>query len=114
MSARADETAEDEHRPDTDGRPTIRGPYRDVVLGVDTEHPCGALLGFGSESAALRSTSLEVVPTWRLPPPYGYVPSAPATGFDSEHQAEAESRFASLLLPWRERDPPPRSRPATW
>ncbi|MCX5250416.1 universal stress protein [Streptomyces sp. NBC_00201] len=47
---RADRTAEDDHAPDEEGRPSARTPYRDVVVGVDTAQPCEELLAFAFET----------------------------------------------------------------
>jgi nucleotide-binding universal stress UspA family protein len=82
---RADETVEGEHMPDTEGRPSAHGPYREVVVGVDPAHRCEELLGFAFESAALRSTPLRVV--------------------HSASEAGAEPALAPMLQPWREKYP---------
>ncbi|WP_328500547.1 universal stress protein [Streptomyces sp. NBC_00457] len=96
---RADETAEAEHMPDADGRPSADGPYREVVVGVDAAHPCEEMLAFAFESAALRSTSLLAVHSSHLSSAYGHVPGT-ANG-----KAEAAHALASALRPWREKYP---------
>ncbi|MGP4050178.1 universal stress protein [Streptomyces sp. 2A115] len=98
---RADQTLEDEHIPDTEGRPSPRTPYRDVVVGVDTAHPCEEVLAFAFESAALRSAPLRVVHTWRLP----YTPGAVEAKAGAAAQQTAERALATVLLPWREKHP---------
>jgi nucleotide-binding universal stress UspA family protein len=96
---RADETPESERVPDADGVPSTRGPYREVVVGVDTAHPCEEVLAFAFESAALRSAQLRVVHAWQLPLALG--PGAQ----DVTAQEDAEQALAALLGPWREKYP---------
>ncbi|MFI1566512.1 universal stress protein [Streptomyces sp. NPDC020490] len=98
---RAERTAADEHVPDAGGRPSEREPYREVVVGVDTAHPCEEVLRFAFESATLRTAPLRVVHTWqppRLPGPAD-VQAADAA------RTEAEQALTALVRPWREKFP---------
>ncbi|MXM64689.1 universal stress protein [Streptomyces sp. HUCO-GS316] len=100
---RADHTAENEHMPNAEGRPSVRGPYREVVVGVDPAHPCEELLSFAFESATLRSRSLSVVHTWHLA--YGHVPGTADTQAEVTSRADAQHALATMLQPWREKYP---------
>ena len=98
---RADRTAEDEHVPDEEGRPSARTPYRDVVVGVDTAQPCEELLAFAFESAALRSAPLRVVHSWHVP----YAQTAAVARMSAVAQQAAERALDAMLRPWREKYP---------
>ncbi|MES5819834.1 universal stress protein [Streptomyces sp. RG80] len=98
---RADQTPDDEHAPDAEGRASARTPYRVVVVGVDPASPCEELLNFAFESAALRSAALRVVHGWRLP----YVPAALEAKARREVGAAAERTLGVVLAPWREKFP---------
>ncbi|AZQ39478.1 universal stress protein [Streptomyces cyaneochromogenes] len=98
---RADQTLEDEHEPDAEGRPSAHTPYRPVVVGVDPAQPCEELLAFAFESATLRAAPLRVVHTWQLP----YVPHALEAKARRDVQAGAERVLDSVLGPWREKYP---------
>ncbi|WP_155056048.1 universal stress protein [Streptomyces blattellae] len=98
---RADQTVEDEHVPDPEGRPSARTPYRDVVVGVDPAQSCEDLLAFAFESATLRAAPLRVVYAWQLP----YVPRALEAKARGEVRAAAEQALAAVLAPWREKYP---------
>ncbi|MCT7353874.1 universal stress protein [Streptomyces sp. 15-116A] len=98
---RSDQTPEDEHLPDQDGRPSPRTPYRGVVVGVDPAHSCEELLAFAFESAALRAVPLRVVYAWQLP----YMPSAAQAKARKAVHASAEKALAGVLGPWREKYP---------
>ncbi|MEU5281173.1 universal stress protein [Streptomyces asoensis] len=101
---RALETAADEHEPDPAGVPSAATPFRPVVLGLDTRHADGTLIGFAFDAARRRATSLHVVHGWNPPPYYAYgTPANPAL-----HEAlalgEAEA-LAQVMRPWREKFP---------
>lgn len=98
---RADRTAEDDHLPDGDGRPSTRTPYREVVVGVDTAHPCDELLAFALESAALRSAPLRVVHAWHVP----YAQRAAVARMSAVARQAAELALEGMLRPWREKYP---------
>ncbi|MFE3169797.1 universal stress protein [Streptomyces sp. NPDC059224] len=98
---RAGRTSEDERLPDAEGRPSARAPYREVVVGVDTSHPCEEVLGFAFENAALRNAPLRVVHTCRPPGLLG------AANAEAEVIARrtAEQALAAATGPWREKFP---------
>jgi len=96
---RADETPESERVPGTDGAPSIRTPYRDVVVGVDTARPCEEVLAFAFESAALRSAPLRVVHAWQQ----SISPGPGAKNMSAQDDAERD--LAMVLGPWREKYP---------
>ncbi|KUO17730.1 universal stress protein [Streptomyces dysideae] len=98
---RADQTLEDEHTPDAEGRPSARTPYRAVVVGVDPAHPAEELLAFAFESATLRAAPLRVVHAWRLP----YVPAALEAKARREVRQAAQRTLEAVLAPWREKYP---------
>ena len=96
---RADETPASERMPGSDGKPSARAPYREVVVGVDTSHMCEDVLAFAFESAVLRSAPLRVVHAWTQSISPG--PGAKNTNA----QEEAERELARVLGPWREKYP---------
>ncbi|MFC8244625.1 universal stress protein [Streptomyces chartreusis] len=98
---RADQTLEDEHEPDAEGRPSAHTPYRPVVVGVDPAQSCEELLGFAFESARLRGAPLRVVHTWQVP----YVPTALEVKARNEVRTKAERVLDAVLGPWREKYP---------
>lgn len=52
-----------------DGPPPARiGPYRDLIVGVDVNQSCDALLAFAFDEAARRDCTLRAVYGWSLPP----------------------------------------------
>ncbi|WP_328552093.1 universal stress protein [Streptomyces sp. NBC_00358] len=77
---------------------------RDVVLGLDLEHPGASVIAFAFRAAADRATGLRVVHGWSPPPYYGY-----GGAFDAEVNeellAEAQRRLTEVLSPWREKFP---------
>ncbi|MFC4463639.1 universal stress protein [Streptomyces xiangluensis] len=96
--------AEDEHQPDADGRPSAATPFRDVVLGLDHEHPDDAVIAFAFEAAARRAARLRVVHGASLPPYFVYGLAAdPALG--GELARQEESAVEVVLAPWREKFP---------
>jgi nucleotide-binding universal stress UspA family protein len=96
--------AEDEHQPDPEGHPSTTTPYRDVVLGLDHEHPDDTVIEFAFEAAARRATALRVVHGWSLPPYFAYGLSAdPALG--SELAQQEKSAVAEALAPWLKKFP---------
>ncbi|MDN3027810.1 universal stress protein [Streptomyces sp. S.PB5] len=98
---RADETRQDEHLPDAEGRPSVHTPHRAVVVGVDPASPCEDLLGFAFESAYLRSAPLTVVNAWHLP----YVPTALEAKARRDIRRASERVLGAVLAPWREKYP---------
>jgi nucleotide-binding universal stress UspA family protein len=102
---RAGETAEDEHRPDTDGLPSAATPYRDVVLGLDTSRPSEALIEFAFDAAARRGAVLRVIHGWSLPPVYAYNPGAMDPMLNEDLAANEASTLTETLRAWREKFP---------
>ena len=98
---RADRTAEDDHVPDDEGRPSAHTTYRDVVVGVDTAQPCEELLAFAFESAALRNAPLRVVHAWHVP----FAPPAAVATMSAAAEQAAEHALADELRPWLEKFP---------
>ncbi|WP_416961335.1 universal stress protein [Streptomyces sp. Agncl-13] len=96
---RADETPESERMPGSDGKPSARTPYREVVVGIDTARPCEEVLAFAFESAVLRFAPLRVVHAWQQSISPG--PGAKNTSA----QEDAERDLARVLGPWREKYP---------
>ncbi|MFI9152492.1 universal stress protein [Streptomyces sp. NPDC053367] len=98
---RAGETAEDEHLPDGDGKPSLRTPFRDIAVAVDLDGPCEEVLDFAFHAADLRRAPLRVVHAWRVPLSHGLP--------DAEERARvrtaAERELAGRLGPWREKYP---------
>ncbi|GAA2436417.1 universal stress protein [Streptomyces macrosporus] len=82
-----------------------RGPYRDVVLGVDPSRPNEELVEFAFDAAALRGALLRVVHGWEPPPVYGINPVALGPNPVDDLAGEKEQALAAALRPWREKYP---------
>jgi len=96
---RAGTTSATEHLPAADGvsPEEIPGlPYRDVVLGLDPEHPCDEPVEFAFASARRLTAALRVVHTYRTPG------GTTAPGGPREREERA---VAAALRPWREKFP---------
>lgn len=98
---RADQTVEDEHVLDAEGRPSADTPYRPVVVGVDAVRPSEQVLAFAFENAALRGAPLRVVYAWRLP----LVRATAEAGAHRAAEDAAGQALSSALAPWREKFP---------
>ncbi|WP_371600795.1 universal stress protein [Streptomyces sp. NBC_00564] len=104
---RAGESSADEHLPALDGispEEIPETPYRDVVLGLDTQRPCDELIEFAFESARRCGATLHVIHafgTARVEPADG--PWAPVSG--PELLAARERTVAATLRPWCEKFP---------
>ncbi|MEU6096904.1 universal stress protein [Streptomyces sp. NPDC047079] len=104
---RAGDTFADEHLPALDGvspDEIPETPYRDVLLGLDTEHPFDDLLGFAFESARRRGTGLRVIHAIGAAPDHaaqGRLDTADA----GEPRAEREHILVAALRPWCEKYP---------
>ncbi|NEA04438.1 universal stress protein, partial [Streptomyces sp. SID10116] len=71
---RAGRGVAEDHLPAADGvapDEIPRTPYREIVLGLDIEHPCDEVIVFAFDLARLRGTGLRVVHAFRPPPRYG-------------------------------------------
>jgi len=100
---RAGDTAEDEHLPDSSGKPSVCTPCRDVVVAVDVDGggPCDDVLEFAFRAAELRRAPLRVVHAWNVPLSHG-IPDA------EEHARMREvtqRELTALLDPWSEKFP---------
>ncbi|MBO1413085.1 universal stress protein [Streptomyces sp. FH025] len=76
----------------------------EVVLGLDLDHRCDAVLHFAFESAALRAVPLRVVHVWQPPMGSDLVPTVTAS-LGRVVATEAMRRFTDTLDPWREKYP---------
>ncbi|MEU8989200.1 universal stress protein [Streptomyces sp. NPDC048558] len=112
---RAGRSAADEHLPATDGvapEEIPETPYRQVVLGLQTDRPCDELIEFAFDAARRRGTSLSVVRAFR-PAPVPSVPlvsaapegPAPAPRPQAQALADEERTVAAVLRLWREKYP---------
>ncbi|MET9881835.1 universal stress protein [Streptomyces sp. NPDC006430] len=74
--------------------------HREVLVGVDTDTPCDALLAFAFEEASRRSCTLRAVHSWTLPPLAGY-----GAAYDPRVHAQldlsARAALDDVLKPWR-------------
>ncbi|GGZ96153.1 universal stress protein [Streptomyces echinoruber] len=80
-------------------------PYRAVLLGLDTGHPCDELIAFAFEAARRRGTELRVLHACR--PPSGSVADTASVSRPSgpERPAAAEHAVLAAVRPWREKYP---------
>lgn len=101
---RAGEQAADEHEPDPAGIPSAATAFRPVVVGLDPSGAADAVLAFAFEEAERRSTSLEVVHGWSLPPCYVYGLAADPEWHDEIVRQEAAG-LSEALGPWRRKYP---------
>ncbi|GGN48561.1 stress-inducible protein [Streptomyces albiflavescens] len=99
---RAGWSAADDHMPDSDGRPSVRTPCREVMLAVDPKNDCGAVLDFAFEAAKHRGASLSVIHAWQL---LLHSPGGTDQESDASAQRDAESALAQVIAPWREKYP---------
>ncbi|KIQ65918.1 hypothetical protein TR51_10415 [Kitasatospora griseola] len=76
----------------------------EVVLGLDLDHRCDAVLHFAFESAALRAVPLRVVHAWQPPMGSDLAPAVTAS-LGRVVATEAMQRFTDTLGPWREKYP---------
>ncbi|WP_327265776.1 universal stress protein [Streptomyces sp. NBC_01232] len=84
--------------------PDGRHAAREVLVGVDINRPCDALLAFAFEEAARRACALHALHSWSLPPLVGY-----GAAYDPRVHAQLEmSANASLgdvLGTWQDKYP---------
>ncbi|MCI3928882.1 universal stress protein [Streptomyces sp. AN091965] len=97
---RAGETSADEHLPALHGispDEVSETPYRDVVLGLDTEHPCDELIEFAFGTARGYGAPLHVLHAFRPAPPR----ASDGTPFPGpELLADRERAVVAALRPW--------------
>ncbi|MCX4904016.1 universal stress protein [Streptomyces sp. NBC_00878] len=96
---RAGNSAENEHLPDRDGKPSARTPCRDVAVAVDVGGSCDALLECAFRAAELRGAPLRAVHAWHVPLRHG-IPYAEER---ARVRQDAEREFTALLEPWRQK-----------
>jgi nucleotide-binding universal stress UspA family protein len=97
----------DEHLPAPDGIspdeiPQV--PYRDVVLGLDTEKPCDELIAFAFDAARLRGAALRVIHAYSTPPSYTAADRLVQVN-GPQLLAEHEHAVVATLRPWCEKFP---------
>ncbi|MFJ8082397.1 universal stress protein [Streptomyces sp. NPDC096205] len=97
----AGESAETEHLPDADGRPSVDTPFRDVTVAVDIDGTYDDVLDFAFRAAEVRGAPLRAVHAWHVPFPH----SRPAAGERARLRGAAEDELARLLEPWRVKYP---------
>ncbi|MER7897652.1 universal stress protein [Streptomyces sp. NPDC096046] len=116
---RAGRSATDEHLPATHGvapEEIPETPYRQVVLGLQTDRPCEELIEFAFDAARRRGTGLSVVHAFRTAFRPAPVPSAPMVSAAPESPppvpwpqarvlAGEERTVTAVLRPWREKYP---------
>lgn len=73
----------------------------EIVLGVDLDRPCDALLAFAFEEAAAREAVLRVVHVWDVYRAYGCAGPALDARFAAEPRGEEAGALERLLQPWR-------------
>lgn len=78
---------------------------RDVVLGLDLDRPCDALLGFAFETAAVRDAPLLAVHVRRPAGEFGYAAGPIPPGLDEELTDEARQAVRGALEPWTRTHP---------
>ncbi|MGP4046590.1 universal stress protein [Streptomyces sp. 2A115] len=102
---RAGELPEDERVPVDETTSPTQAPYLPVVLGLDLAHPADDLIGYAFDTAAVRAAPVQVVHTWTLPSPRGYLTGV-RTPADTAEQEDAKWRsLAAILQPWRHKFP---------
>ena len=112
---RAGRSVADEHLTAADGvaPEEIPGtPYRAVVLGLDTGHPCDELIEFAFDAARLRGAELRVVHAFKTAPQPSTAPSEPGVPSawpfrvaGPEALAVEERAVVAALRPWCEKYP---------
>ncbi|MEY9490930.1 nucleotide-binding universal stress UspA family protein [Streptomyces calvus] len=98
---RAGETAEDEHLPDDDAKPSPNTPLRDVAVAVDVDGTSEEVLGFAFHAAEMRRAPLRAIHAWH--PPFSH--GLPDAAERARTRAKAERELTELLGPWREKFP---------
>ncbi|GHF36351.1 universal stress protein [Streptomyces griseosporeus] len=98
---RAGATAENEHLPDSDGKPSLHTPFRDVAVAVDVDGACDEVLDFAFQAADLRRAPLRAVHAWHVPFSRGLPDAEERTRI----RTESERELGKLLEPWRNKYP---------
>ncbi|NUK04147.1 universal stress protein [Streptomyces lunaelactis] len=74
------------------------GPYLDVVVGVDLQQACDAVISFAFDAAARRACTIRVVHGWTPPLVYTRIAAVES----GEQYAQA---LSDMLIPWRQKFP---------
>lgn len=85
-------------------QPAHTGPYRDVVVGVDTHQVSDRVLAFAFDEAALRGCRLRAVHGWSLAPALSYAPTIDP-GVQGEVGRDVSRALSETLAPWRRKFP---------
>ncbi|MDX3637129.1 MULTISPECIES: universal stress protein [Streptomyces] len=104
---RAGDSSADEHLSVSDGvapDEIPETPYRDVVLGLDTQHPCDELIDFAFTSARRRNAALHVIHAFSAPP-FHVADGGPVPPTGPELLAAQEHSVVAVLRPWCEKYP---------
>ncbi|WP_371658435.1 universal stress protein [Streptomyces sp. NBC_00280] len=104
---RAGDSSADEHLSVSDGvapDEIPETPYRDVVLGLDTQHPCDELIDFAFTSARRRNSALHVIHAFSAPP-FHVADGGPVPPTGPELLAAQEDSVVAALRPWSEKYP---------
>ncbi|MFE3433098.1 universal stress protein [Streptomyces sp. NPDC059171] len=79
-------------------------PYGDLLVGVDVDDPCEALLNFSFDEAQQRGCGIRFLSAWALPPLVGngaaYDPRVHV-----QLEMSARATLDDVLVPWRKRYP---------
>ncbi|MER5469048.1 universal stress protein [Streptomyces sp. NPDC002935] len=81
-----------------------RIPYRDVVLGLDTDQPCDELIEFAFDAARRRGAVLRVLHAFSAPHPFGAADRLVQVS-GPQLLAEHEHAVVATLRPWCEKFP---------
>ncbi|MFJ9535860.1 universal stress protein [Streptomyces sp. NPDC101225] len=101
----AGERAEDAHLPDGDGNPSLRTPYRDVVVGIDVRTACDEVIGFAFEAARLRGARLHALHAWSDADGMAPGPGEPAAGTGPAGEEDRRGFLGAVLQNWRDKYP---------
>ncbi|MFE9650317.1 universal stress protein [Streptomyces sp. NPDC006365] len=101
----AGEEAEDEHRLDQDGRPSVRTGYQDIVLGLDLNDPSDEVIGFALETARVRGARLRVMHALSSPSLLSLGPGEIGLESAPERAEEWRGFLEAVLQVWRDKYP---------
>ncbi|MBK3576430.1 universal stress protein [Streptomyces sp. MBT65] len=101
---RAGEEAADEQLPTAGDSAGTRTGYRDVVLALDLDAPCDAVIEFAFEAARLHGARLRVVHAWQTPT-LGLGPGEIDLLNDPHRAEEWQVVLAGALRLWRDKYP---------
>ncbi|WP_406195296.1 universal stress protein [Kitasatospora sp. NBC_01560] len=87
------------------GTGTGTGTGREVVVGLDLEKPCAAVVAFAFRAAAARSAPLRAVRAWDPPTDSALMAFAAIGNTDEDLAAAARRELADAWRPWQEHYP---------